>query len=65
MGFAMLAAAVNAGTVKHHINRQFPPGQRLKGRFMQKTNGIVANKQLLSLLTYIPGKAPMAGVIFQ
>jgi hypothetical protein len=64
MGFAMFAAAVNAGTIQHHIDRQFAPRKRLEGRLMQKTDGIIANKQLLS-----PGvhraKAPMAGVIFQ
>jgi hypothetical protein len=32
---------------------------------MQQTYGIIADIQLLSLLANIPGKAPMAGVIFQ
>jgi hypothetical protein len=32
---------------------------------MQHANGIITDKQLISFLANIPGKAPVAGVIFQ
>ena len=61
----VFTAPVNAGAVEHHVYRQLAPGQRRNGRLVQQTDGIIANKQLLALLTNIPGETAMAGVIFQ
>ena len=65
IGLTVFTTPVYPGTVKHDVHRQFAPGQRRNGRLMQQTDGIVANKQLLALLTDIPGETAMAGVIFQ
>lgn len=58
MGFTVFTTPVYPGTVKHDVHRQFAPWQRRNGRLMQQTDGIVANKQLLALLTDIQAKRP-------
>jgi hypothetical protein len=57
MRFAMFTAAVNAGTVEHHIHRQLTPGQPAMV-LMQQTDGIIANKQLLSSWRTSQAKRP-------
>ena len=43
MGFAIGAAAPNAGAVQHDVDVQFAPRQIGDPRLMQQTNGIVAD----------------------
>ena len=65
MRFAMFTVTVHAGTVQHHIHTQFAPGQLFNTVLMQHADGIVTDEQLFPFLANVPGKATVAGVIFQ
>ncbi|MNV39644.1 hypothetical protein D3C71_1312310 [compost metagenome] len=65
MRLAVFAIAVHASAVQHHIHTQLTPRQRFNAALMQDANHIIADEQLLSFLANVPGKAPMAGIVFQ
>ena len=65
MRLAVFAIAEDPRTIQHDVDTQFAPWKCIECSLMQNADSVIANDELVTFLTNIPGKTSMAGVIFQ